>query len=209
MRRRDFVTLIAGSAVAAWPLAGRAQQMAEPVVGFLSARSAERFRPGFGCLSPRPRRTGYVEGRNVVIEFSWAQGQYDRLPALATELVRRQVAVLATVGGQQSARAAKAATNTIPIIFGIGEDPSTKVSLLALAANANITGATFSTSSCGCKAPRIVAGPRPRCRRDRLACKPKHHPRAEADERRAGSGSRIGTTPCCSEWRAAIAEHRS
>ena len=152
MRRRDFVTLIAGSAVAAWPLAGRAQQMAEPVVGFLSARSAEDSVRVLAAFRQGLAETGYVEGRNVVIEFSWAQGQYDRLPALATELVRRQVAVLATVGGQQSARAAKAATNTIPIIFGIGEDPVDEGLVASVSRpDANITGATFSTSLLGAK----------------------------------------------------------
>lgn len=132
MRRREFITLVGGTA-AAWPLAGRAQQMAEPVVGFLSARSAEDSVRVLAAFRQGLAETGYVEGRNVVIEFSWAQGQYDRLPALATELVRRRVAVLATVGGQQSARAAKQRPTPFQSYLGLGKIPSTKVSLLALA----------------------------------------------------------------------------
>ena len=151
MRRREFITLLGGVA-AAWPLAARAQQSAMPVVGFLSSRSAEDSIRVVAAFRQGLAETGYVEGRNVVIEFSWAQGQFDRLPALATELVRRPVAVLAAVGGQQSARAAIAATSTIPIIFGIGEDPVDEGLVTSLSRpEANITGATFSTSLLGAK----------------------------------------------------------
>ena len=151
MQRREFITLLGGVA-AAWPLAARAQQSAMPVVGFLSSRSAEDSIRVVAAFRQGLAETGYVEGRNVVIEFSWAQGQFDRLPALATELVRRPVAVLAAVGGQQSARAAIAATSTIPIIFGIGEDPVDEGLVTSLSRpEANITGATFSTSLLGAK----------------------------------------------------------
>ncbi len=201
MRRREFITLLGGVA-AAWPLAARAQRSAMPVVGFLSSRSAEDSIRVVAAFRQGLAETGYVEGRNVVIDFSWAQGQFDRLPALATELVRRPVAVLAAVGGQQSARAAIAATSTIPIIFGIGEDPVDEGLVTSLnRPEAQHHGCYVFHLAAGRKAPRIAAGPRSQCRRDRLACKPKHHSRAEADERRAGSGSRAGTTPCCSEWR--------
>ena len=122
MRRRDFITLI-GSGVAAWPLAVRAQQSAMPMIGYLSARSpdetahlVEAFRRGLG-------EQGFVEGQNVTIEYRWALGQYDRLPAMAAELVRRPVTVLTTTGGEPSALAAKAATSTIPIVFTVGGDP--------------------------------------------------------------------------------------
>jgi len=122
MRRRDFLSALGGAA-ASWPLGARAQQAAPPVVGFMSGRSAPdsahlvaAFREGLG-------EAGFVDGQNVIIEFRWADGQYDRLPALAAELVSRPVAVLVGVGGDPSAMAAKRATSTIPIVFGMGGDP--------------------------------------------------------------------------------------
>ena len=121
MRRRDVLALF-GAAVA-WPFAARTQQTAMPVIGFLNSASpgpfahlVAGFRQGLG-------ETGFVEGRNVAIEYRWAEGRYDRLPELAKELVRRQVAVLIATGGEVSAFAAKAATSTIPIVFAIGGDP--------------------------------------------------------------------------------------
>jgi ABC transporter substrate binding protein len=122
MRRRDFITGIAGSA-AAWPLAARAQQPAIPIVGYLyvgapkaSATHVEAFRKGLG-------ETGYVDGRNVAIEFRFAQSEFDRLPELAADLVRRRVAVIATPSSAAATLAAKAVTATIPIVFSTGADP--------------------------------------------------------------------------------------
>src|ERR1700730_10056982 len=111
MRRRDFITLIGGAA-ATWPGTARAQQSALPVIGYFSGRLPETDVAMLAAFRRGLRETGYVEGRNVAIEFRWGGGQYERLPALAADLVRRQVAVIATSGGSVTALAAKAATAT-------------------------------------------------------------------------------------------------
>jgi len=151
MRRRDFISGIVGSATA-WPLTARAQQPGMPVVGFLSARSPDEaasvvsaFRQGLG-------ESGYFEGKNVTIEYRWAEGQYDRLSALAAEFVSRQVAVIAATGGEPAALAAKAATAAIPIVFTIGGDP-VRLGLVASLnkPGGNVTGVTFIFLELGAK----------------------------------------------------------
>jgi putative ABC transport system substrate-binding protein len=119
VRRREFITLLGGAA-AAWPLEAHAQQPAMPVVGLLNSRAPDAYTRAF---QEGLRDTGYVERENVAIEYHRAENQIDRLPAMAAELVRRRVAVIATTGGSPAALAAKAATTTIPIVFTIADDP--------------------------------------------------------------------------------------
>src|SRR5262245_16155581 len=156
MGRREFVALLGGAA-AAWPLAARAQQATMRTLGYLSARSSEVETELVRAFQQGLRETGYAEGKNITVEYRWAEGRYDRLPALANELVDRQAAVIVTTGGSQPARAVLAATSTIPLVFTSGSDPVTEGLVKRFdRPDGNATGVHAFTASLGPKRLQLL-----------------------------------------------------
>ena len=183
MRRRDFIKVITGSAVA-WPLAARAQQPAMPMVGFINSGHADASAPFVTAFRKGLNETGFVDGQNVRVEYHWLEGKYDQLPALLADLVRRRVTLIATPGSGPAARAAKAATSTIPIVFSVAQDP-VQLGLVASLARpgGNATGLNFFSREVAAKRLRLLHDLIPKAVRVAVLLNPANAGSAEANLR--------------------------
>jgi len=189
MQRREFFTFL-GGAVVAWPVAGRAQQLATPVIGFLSSASAQGFSSLVAAFREGLNETGYYEGRNVAIEFRYANGDYDQLSSLAADLVRRHVAIMVAGGGAVAVLAAKKAAPTTPIVFGIGDDPI-KFGIVdnLNRPGGNITGVTLFISMLSGKRLELLSELTPSMSHIALLLNPKN-PNAEDEKRETENTAR-------------------
>src|SRR3954462_14067227 len=183
MNRREFIAFL-GGAVASWPMAARAQQSPIPVVGFLNTTSPDGMGDRLRAFRQGLKETGFVEGENVTIEQRWAEGQFDRLPALALDLVRRDVAVIAATGGPTAALAAKTSNTTIPIVFGIADEPG-RLGLVANLARpgGNLTGVNFFNAELAAKRLELLREVLPGAARVGLLVNPGDAARAESTVR--------------------------
>ena len=179
--RRKFVAALGGATVVAWPLTARAQQPALPVVGVINGATADASAPRAAAFRKGLNETGYVEGQNVTVEYHWLEGQYDGLPTLVADLVRRRVAVIATPGDTQASLDAKAATATILIIFGVGQDP-VRLGLVASLARpgGNATGINIFTLEVVAKRLRLLHDLVPKAVRIAVLVNPADAPNTEA-----------------------------
>jgi putative tryptophan/tyrosine transport system substrate-binding protein len=192
LRRREFITLL-GGVMTSWPLPLRAQQQAMPVIGLLSSlRESERI-PVMAAFLPGLNEAGYVEGQSVAIEYRWAEGKYERLPALAADLVAREVTMIATISGTPTALAAKAATTTIPIVFAMGADP-VAVGLVSNLGRpgGNVTGATYFTSVVAAKRVGMLHELTSKTSPMALLVNPNNPPNVEEGETARGAAREMG-----------------
>jgi putative tryptophan/tyrosine transport system substrate-binding protein len=189
MRRREFIGLVGGAAT--WPLRVRAQQPAMPIVGLVSPRSPEDSARLGAAFRKALHETGYIEGENVKVEYHWLEGKYDRLPALMADLVRRRVDVIATPGFTLAAPVAKAATNTIPIVFGVAEDPVQLGLVTSLARpGSNATGINFLSSEVVAKRLGLLHDLVPKAVRIAVLTNPANAPSAETTLREIPEAAR-------------------